>query len=151
MIYFKGFGEIANRSCNGAISLAQELGHLYIGTEHLLGGILMEGTSRAAGALAEQGMSFGLYREFLIKSIGLGLPTRLSPRDFSSSAMQVLEKATLKTRWLGESCTRAEHLLTAIFSSELYTGAKFARALAWICMQSVRAANSPFSPNRCPV
>ena len=57
MIYFNGFGEAANRSCNEAISLAHQLGHLYVGTEHLLGGILMEGTSRAAGALAEQGLS----------------------------------------------------------------------------------------------
>ena len=129
MIYFKGFGEIANRGCNEAIALAQELGHLYIGTEHLLGGILREGTSRAAGALAEQGLTLSGYRDFLAQRVGRGIPTRLSPRDFTVGTMRTLEKAVLKTRWLGEVNTRAEHILTALFTTERCTAAAFAAQL----------------------
>ncbi|HIV87557.1 MAG TPA: ATP-dependent Clp protease ATP-binding subunit [Candidatus Pygmaiobacter gallistercoris] len=150
MIYFKGFGETANRCCNGAIALARELGHLYIGTEHLLGGILMEGTSRAAGALSEQGLSLSSYRDFLIGAVGVGLPTRLSPRDFSGNAMQVLEKAALKTHWLGESCTRAEHLLTALFSSDQYTSSKFARALGVDLRAVCQSCELSFLPKPIP-
>ena len=150
MIYFNGFGEAANRSCNEAISLAHQLGHLYIGTEHLLGGILMEGTSRAAGALAEQGLSLCSYREFLSSQVGRGLPVRLSPRDLTSNAVQVLEKASLKTRWLGEACIRAEHLLTAIFSNESYTGARFARALGVDLRAVCQSCELSFLPKPLP-
>lgn len=150
MIYFKGFGEIANRSCNEAISFAQELGHLYIGTEHLLAGILREGTSRAAGALAEQGLSLGAYRDLVIAQIGKGIPTRLSPRDLSLHALDVLEKATLKTRWLGEANLRAEHLLTVLFSCEHYTAARFARALGVDLRAVCQSCELSFLPEPMP-
>ena len=41
----------AQRSLNRALETAKQLGHTYVGTEHLLYGILAEGDSVAAGVL----------------------------------------------------------------------------------------------------
>ena len=47
MYRFNGFTEKANSALNLAITSAQELGHDYIGSEHLLLGLLKEGTGVA--------------------------------------------------------------------------------------------------------
>ena len=44
MYRFNGFTEKANHAMNLAISSAEELGHTYIGSEHILLGLLKEGT-----------------------------------------------------------------------------------------------------------
>ena len=55
MFKFNGFTEKANKVLNLAVASAQQLGHTYIGSEHLLLGILEEGTgcrpSSARGSL----------------------------------------------------------------------------------------------------
>ena len=48
MYKFNGFTEKANRALNLAIEKAETMGHTYIGSEHLLLGILAEGTGAAA-------------------------------------------------------------------------------------------------------
>lgn len=56
MYNFKGFTQKANTALNLSISCAQELGHTYIGTEHLLLGLLKEGSGVAAVVMNECGM-----------------------------------------------------------------------------------------------
>ena len=51
MYRFKGFTEKANTALNLAIESAQQLGHTYIGTEHIVLGLLKEGTGVAASVL----------------------------------------------------------------------------------------------------
>ena len=46
MFSFSGFTQKANSVLNLTIEFAQELGHTYIGSEHLLAGILKEGESK---------------------------------------------------------------------------------------------------------
>ena len=55
---FKGFTEKANTAINLSITAAQEMGHTYIGTEHLVLGLLKEGTGVAAAVL---GGGFAAY------------------------------------------------------------------------------------------
>ena len=55
MYRFKGFTEKANTALNLAMEAAQDLGHTYIGTEHLVLGLLREGTGVAAAVLAAPG------------------------------------------------------------------------------------------------
>ena len=56
MYRFKGFTEKANTALNLAIESAQQLGHTYIGTEHILIGLLKEGTGVAAQVLNDNGV-----------------------------------------------------------------------------------------------
>ena len=57
MYRFKGFTEKASTALNLAIECAQELGHTYIGTEHIVLGLLREGTGVAASVLGARGIS----------------------------------------------------------------------------------------------
>ena len=57
MYRFKGFTEKANTALNLAIESAEALGHTYIGTEHIVLGLLQEGTGVAASVLGGRGVS----------------------------------------------------------------------------------------------
>ena len=57
MYRFKGFTEKANRALNLAMQSAEELGHTYIGTEHIVLGLLKEGTGVAAAVLSARGIT----------------------------------------------------------------------------------------------
>ena len=58
MYRFNGFTEKANRAINLAMEAAQELGHTYIGSEHLLLGLLREGSGTAC-ELSQQQRGYG--------------------------------------------------------------------------------------------
>lgn len=57
MYSFNGFTQKANRALNLAVEAAQDLGHTYIGTEHILLGLLEEGTGVASAALSGSGIA----------------------------------------------------------------------------------------------
>ena len=53
MFTFRGFTQKANDALNQAIGSAAEMGHTYVGSEHLLIGLIREGSSVAAQVLRE--------------------------------------------------------------------------------------------------
>ena len=57
MYMFTGFTEKANRALNAAISIAAELGHTFIGSEHILYGLMAEDSSVASTLLSKKGLS----------------------------------------------------------------------------------------------
>ena len=57
MYNFRGFTQKANETLNLAIEKAEELGHTYIGTEHILLGLLKTENSVASTALEAAGIS----------------------------------------------------------------------------------------------
>lgn len=68
------------RSARHAVRLAQEearaLGHDYLGTEHLLLGLIAEGTGVAARILTQLGIDPETTRSRLVEIIGRGPPTK---------------------------------------------------------------------------
>ena len=65
MYQFKGFTEKANKALNLAIESAEEMRHNYVGTEHILYGLVKEGSGVAATALNECGVTEDALREKL--------------------------------------------------------------------------------------
>ena len=65
MYQFKGFTEKANKALNLAIESAEEMRHNYVGTEHILYGLVKEGSGVAATALNECGVTEDSLREKL--------------------------------------------------------------------------------------
>ena len=57
MYKFTGFTEKANRALNSAIEVAENLGHTYIGSEHLLMGIVREDNGTATTLLLSRGVT----------------------------------------------------------------------------------------------
>ena len=76
MYRFNYFTEKANHVINLAITSAEELGHNYIGSEHLLLGILKEDAGLGAQALRESGVQTEDVEKLIKENIGVGEPTR---------------------------------------------------------------------------
>ena len=76
---FSGFTEKANESLNQAINSAGQMGHTYVGSEHLLLGLLRVGSGVAATVLNKYGITAEKIEELMRFNIGVGTPTKLSP------------------------------------------------------------------------
>ena len=58
MFKFRGFTEKANNAVNAAIEAAQNMGHNYVGSEHILLGLLDDEDSAASRILKESGADY---------------------------------------------------------------------------------------------
>ena len=76
MYRFKRFTEKANTALNLAIEAAREMGHTYIGTEHIVLGLLREGSGVAAVVLNARGITALRYGDKLTQSEGGGVTVR---------------------------------------------------------------------------
>ncbi len=114
MYRFNGFTEKANRALNIAIEKAQELGHTYIGSEHILLGIVLEGSGTASALLSNQGVSADALVELLIEQVGRGSRTRLTPADITPRAKRILELSLAAARSMNSGYVGTEHILLAI-------------------------------------
>ena len=68
MYKFNSFTQKANEVLNLAIKSAENYGHNYIGSEHILAGLLKEGTGMAAVALSNKGITFDDVDELIKKA-----------------------------------------------------------------------------------
>ena len=83
MFQFQGFTQKANTALNLALESAEKLGHSYVGTEHILLGLINEGSGVAAAALKNCGVTAQSVEEKIKSVSGVGAPTDLSPNDFT--------------------------------------------------------------------
>lgn len=114
MYNFKGFTEKANRAVNLAISAAENLGHTYIGTEHILLGLLQENTGVASVALENCNVDFPSAEQIIKDKIGVGSMTKLSPADLTPRSKRVLQMAMVIASRLQHNYVGTEHLLLAV-------------------------------------
>ncbi len=98
MFKFSGFTQRANASINAAISEASSLGHSFIGTEHILWGILRDGEGNSLKSFEECKISSEKVSELLLKNIGKGSKVNLSPADFSPLCRKVLENSLTEAK-----------------------------------------------------
>ncbi len=111
---FKGFTAKANEALNQAINSAEVLGHTYVGSEHLLLGLLRVGGGVASAVLDRHGVTADAVEELIRSQIGCGTRTRLSPDFFTPRAKQVIEIALSSKASSGKQLVGSEHLLLGI-------------------------------------
>lgn len=101
-----------------AIVLGQEqaraLRHDFIGTEHLLLGLLAEGEGIAAHALQQAGITLDAVRAEVAELIGCGEATPLGHIPFTPRAKKVLELALREAQHLGHNFIGTEHVLLGL-------------------------------------
>ncbi len=114
MYHFKGFTEKANRAMNLAIEAAEQCGHTYIGTEHIVLGLLREGSGVAFSVLEANGVTDAEYTEQIERVEPFGYRTNLSPDDLTPRSKRTMETAFLEARRLQNGFIGTEHLLLAI-------------------------------------
>ncbi|MGE9972661.1 ATP-dependent Clp protease ATP-binding subunit [Candidatus Pseudoscillospira sp. SGI.172] len=101
-----------------ALRLAQEsaaeLGHSYVGTEHLLLGVAREGRGPGAKALASAGLTAELLRAALVRLVGLGAAGGLPSQGLTPRCRECLELALSEARRCQASRADTGHLLTGL-------------------------------------
>ncbi len=113
---FNAFTEKANEALNFAISSAEYFGHTYVGSEHLLLGLLKAGSGVAATVLNKKGVTADNIEELIEDTIGSGNPSNLSPDHFTPRAKRVLETAVRFAKKNNKSLVGTEHILVGILS-----------------------------------
>lgn len=118
MIEFKGFTVRASSALNKAVEAAMNMGHTYIGSEHILYGLLAEEGGAASLILTRRGISCSDIIGKMELLIGRGVKTRLTVSDFTPRSKRILEAALSKARAGKESYVGTEHILSAILEDE---------------------------------
>ena len=114
MYRFTGFTQKANDSLNAAITAAENLGHTYVGSEHILLGLLAESGGMAYQALSARKVTYSEVEAIIKSSIGIGSPTVLSPNDFTPRSKNIIDTAIAQGRGMGHSYIGTEHILMGI-------------------------------------
>jgi ATP-dependent Clp protease ATP-binding subunit ClpA len=112
---FERFTDRARRVVVLAQDEARRLDHNYIGTEHILLGLIHEGTGVAARALESLGVKLDAVREQVEEIIGRGqqqTPTGHIP--FTPRAKKVLELSLRESLQLGQDYIGTEHILLGL-------------------------------------
>jgi ATP-dependent Clp protease ATP-binding subunit ClpC len=111
---FEKFSEQARRVTALAQQNARVLNHTWIGTEHLLLGLLDEADSIAAQVLTELGLTVSGAREQIIDAVGRGKDSPVDRLPFTPRAKKVLELALRESLHHGAEFIRPEHILLAL-------------------------------------
>ncbi len=130
MYNFKGFTEKANTALNLAISSAQELGHTYVGTEHILLGLVKEGSGVASVVLSQCGLDETALYNLITDSIGKGSYCVLTPDDFTPRTKRVMQMAVINSAKMGHNYVGTEHLLISILSERDSFAVRFLNELS---------------------
>ncbi|MBT1165848.1 ATP-dependent Clp protease ATP-binding subunit [Bifidobacterium simiarum] len=111
---FERFTDRARRVIVLAQEEARALQHNYIGTEHLLLGLIREGEGVAAKALASKGVELDPTRKQVEEMIGKGNAAPNGHIPFTPHAKQVLELSLREALQLGHSYIGTEHILLGL-------------------------------------
>jgi hypothetical protein len=112
------FAEDAQAAIAAAVDEMHGFRHNYLGTEHILLGLLRRKETLAATALIRLGLSEQAVRAAIEDIIGYGETPTSACHGIAPRVKRSLERARREARNAGHSCARAEHLLLAIATSD---------------------------------
>ena len=119
---FERFTDRARRVVVLAQEEARMLNHNYIGTEHILLGLIHEGEGVAAKALESLGISLEGVRQQVEEIIGQGRQAPNAHIPFTPRAKNVLELSLREALRLGHNYIGTEHVLLGLLELEGGTG-----------------------------
>ena len=114
MYKFTGFSTKANNAINLALLSAEQMGHTYVGSEHLLLGLLRESTGVAAMLMTQKGLRYDEAMSQVEGMVGKGILSALTPGDLSVRCKRILENALLEARISGQTLAGTEHILLTL-------------------------------------
>ena len=111
---FERFTERARQVVVLAQEEARTLKHNYIGTEHILLGLIHEGEGVAADSLESLGISLEAVRQQVEEMIGQGQQAPSGHIPFTARAKKVLELSLREALQLGHNYIGTEHILLGL-------------------------------------
>ena len=118
------FTQKAQNVLNRSLSYAAELGHTYVGSEHVLLGLAGESDSVAAGILSARGADFESIKDGIVKYAGVGTASNVSAADMTPRTKRIIEMSSYEALRLGQNYIGTEHLLLALISEKDCVGVK---------------------------
>ncbi|MBR5308140.1 MAG: ATP-dependent Clp protease ATP-binding subunit [Clostridia bacterium] len=96
--------------------LASQLGHSYVGSEHLLLGLLTKSDSIAARLLAENGATFDAVKNAIVEASGTGdVKSGIAPEP-TPRTKKIIENTVAMADITGQNFIGTEHILMAILT-----------------------------------
>ena len=129
------FTQKAQNVLNNALGYARELGHTYVGSEHILLGLALEKDSIAAKILLERGITDTELKRRIIDAEGEGVPSSPSPYDMTPRAKRIIELSAVEARKRGCAFIGTEHLLSAIISEKDSMAVRLIEAMGVPCSE----------------
>jgi len=108
------FTKKAQKALDFTLLCARELGHTYVGSEHLLLGLLSVEESVAKRILSDCGIEFARIRDLVCENIGKGTVSDVSAADMTPMTRKIIEESALTAKRLNHSQIGTEHILSAI-------------------------------------
>ena len=118
MYKFKNFSENANRSVNAGIDIAEKLGHISVGTEHILMGILSQGKNDVNDLMENMGISFSAIYNAVATVMGMGPHSNLTHEDLSINSVTVLKNANIIAQSNRKLTVDVGEIMLAIMNNE---------------------------------
>ena len=119
----------AQQAIEYAQQMMEQLRHGYLGTEHLLIGLIHIDKSVAQAALYKQGVTEEALLEKITEVIGLGNTTLVMGRDFTPRVKRIIEMSMVLARQSGAAQIGTEHLLATLLKEKTSVAVKLLEAL----------------------
>lgn len=149
MINTDKFTKKSMRIIDGAIELASELGHTYVGSEHILLAISVDDTTAAYSILADNGVCYNELNSEIIQLVGQGTPSILNQRFFTTASKRIMETAYSIAVSSKKKQASPEHILTAIIKESSCSACSMIKKvggdLTGICQRLSEAADTELS------
>ncbi len=129
MNYSDNFTGKAILALKEAICVAEEMGHTYIGSEHLLMGLLEEGGNAAAAILSSQHITAQRVRSLVVELVGCGIPSQVLDDCLTPALRDIIEDAKSRANDAHRTLAGTEHLLSAILHSPCCTAVAILKRL----------------------
>ncbi len=118
------FTEKAERALNTAVKIAEEYGHTYIGSEHVLLSLSEIVDSSAAAILSKHGVTGEKITNAIKEYSGVGLKSTLTPKDMTPCCKKIVENAYRISVRFSASKIGTEHILMAILEEKACVATK---------------------------
>jgi ATP-dependent Clp protease ATP-binding subunit ClpC len=112
------FTEKAQNAINKSREIAQSLGHSYVGTEHLLLGLLFETEGVASIVLMNQGITYSIIEEQITDLVVQNQTQVTEPEGFTPRVRKVLEMSLKEAIYMNTSLIGTEHILIALLKEQ---------------------------------
>ncbi len=138
-LYQDNYTEKAARIKEEMLRQAEQLGHTFIGSEHLVLAMLHDGNNVGAAILRANRVSPQRFREALVREVGSGDPIRLTPSAYTPALRRILRRAEQKRS--DALLVSSERLLEAVLHEEQCGAVMLFRSMG-LSLNLLRAACS---------
>ncbi|MGM9682034.1 MAG: ATP-dependent Clp protease ATP-binding subunit [Eubacteriales bacterium] len=118
------FTQKAQNTLNRALEEAHRMGHTYVGSEHILLGLLTEKDSASAKLLAARGADAEKIRKRIIEISGTGTKSNVSAADMTPRTKKIIEASAYESVRNANNYIGTEHILYALLCEKDCVGVK---------------------------